>query len=366
MSIGNVNIFEITGGLWYTANKAFDRKGEIGMKKLFAAAVLFLLLSGCGGTVSDGGGSADQAALFELPLVHGEYPVTAGEETPPQDVADWILAGPELLPIGHNAARIAAGCDVTAVIKQDGSAEVASGWWDGDPSQWRGMVSVSAGFHIAGLKADGTVLAAGPAGWFPNWGDYGQCEGVSDWREIASISAGSWHTVGLKRDGTVLAAGLNSYGECSVSDWRGIVAVSAGRAHTVGLKADGTVVAAGGYSGGHACDVTEWKEIAAVSAGGYHTVGLKTDGTVVVTGAFYDMEYDLSDWRGIIAVSAGERHVMGLKSDGTVVMAGEVANAEGDVSGWSDVVEISAGHPVAAGLLEDGTAVILKGYVEWD
>ena len=50
---------------------------------------------------------------------------------------------------------------------------------------------------------------------------------LSDWRNIAAISAGYTHTVGLCQDGTVFATGDKSHGKCNVSDWKDIVAVSA-------------------------------------------------------------------------------------------------------------------------------------------
>ena len=129
--------------------------------------------------------------------------------------------------------------------------------------------------HTVGLKADGTVVAAGSS-------RYGQRD-VSDWTDIVSIAAGDYHTVGLKADGTVVAAGWNSSGQCNVRDWTDIVSIAAGDVHTVGLKADGTVVTAGWNSSGQ-CNVSDWTDIVSIAAGGRHTVGLKADGTVVATG----------------------------------------------------------------------------------
>ena len=60
-----------------------------------------------------------------------------------------------------------------------------------------------------------------------------------------AVSAGDVLTIGLKADGTVVAAGNNDYGQCNVDSWKDIVAVAAGNVHTIGLKADGTVVATG-------------------------------------------------------------------------------------------------------------------------
>ena len=209
--------------------------------------------------------------------------------------------------------------------------------------------TVSAGWvHTAGLKSDGTVVAAGQ-------NDYGQCN-ISDWREIVAISVGSLHTVGLKSNGTVVTAGWNEYGQCKVSDWKDIVAVSAGGGHTVGLKSDGTVVAAGWNAYGQSM-VDDWEDIIAISAGGYHTIGLKSDGTVVAVGRNEYGQCNVSDWRDIIAVSAGERHTVGLKSDGTVVAIGLNESGRCDVSGWTDIIAVRAGLSHTTGLKSDGRVV---------
>ena len=144
--------------------------------------------------------------------------------------------------------------------------------------------------HTAGLKADGTVVAAGS-----NWN--GQCK-VRDWTDIVSIAAGDDHTVGLKADGTVVAAGSNKYGQCKVSDWTDIVSIAAGNVHTVGLKADGMVVATGKNDDGQ-CNVSDWRDIVSIAAGDSHTVGLKTDGTVVAAGKNDDGQCNVRGWTNI-------------------------------------------------------------------
>lgn len=57
-----------------------------------------------------------------------------------------------------------------------------------------------------------------------------------------TISSGNEHAVGLRADGTVVAAGKNDRGQCDAGGWSDIIAVSTKVFHTVGLKADGTVV----------------------------------------------------------------------------------------------------------------------------
>ena len=249
------------------------------------------------------------------------------------------------------AARetLAAGYNHTVGLKADGTVVAAGSYSCGqyDVSGWRDIVAVAAGiFHTVGLKADGTVAAAG-------WNDDGQCD-VSGWRDIVAVAAGTEHTVGLRADGTVVTVGANEEGQCDVSGWRDIVAVSAGDSYTVGLRADGTVVAVG-YNEYGQCDVSDWTDIVAVAAEWVHTVGLKADGTVVAVGYNVDGQCDVSDWTDIVAVAAGWVHTVGLKADGTVVTVG--ANEEGqcDVSGWRDIVAVAAGTEHTVGLKADGT-----------
>jgi alpha-tubulin suppressor-like RCC1 family protein len=68
---------------------------------------------------------------------------------------------------------------------------------------------------------------------------------VENWQNITAVAAGANHTVGLRADGTVVAAGDNRKGQCAVGNWENVVAITAGGNHTVGLRADGTMVATG-------------------------------------------------------------------------------------------------------------------------
>ena len=209
--------------------------------------------------------------------------------------------------------------------------------------------TVSAGvYHTVGLKADGTVVAAGS-------NRNGQCS-ISNWKDIVAVSAGTYHTVGLKTDGTVVAVGSNASGQCNISGWKKIFAVSAGSSHTVGLKADGTVVAVGDKTNGQ-CNVTNWKDIVAISTGSSHTVGLKADGTVVAVGSNGSRQCDVSSWTDIVAISTGSSHTVGLKADGTVVAVGSNGSRQCGVSSWTDIVAISTGSSHTIGLKADGTVV---------
>lgn len=246
---------------------------------------------------------------------------------------------------------IGAGGDHTVGLKADGTVVAAGSNDNGqcDASGWTNIIAISAGgLHTVGLKADGTVVATGS-------NSFHQCD-VSDWTDIVAISAGYSHTVGLKADGTVVAVSNNMSGKCNVSGWTDVVAVSTGSAHTVGLKADGTVVAIGTNDDGR-CDVRGWTDIIAISAGLAHTVGLKADGTVVAVGRNRYGQCDVGGWTDIVAISAGDRHTVGLKADGTVVAAGWNSFGQCEISDWTDIVAISARGSHTVGLKADGTVV---------
>lgn len=233
-----------------------------------------------------------------------------------------------------DAVAVAAGSGFNVMLKADGKVEANGNNERGqcNVGGWRDIVAVFAGdFCAYGLKADGTVVAAGPHNG--EWSDHGQYN-VSSWRNIISMAGGTYHIAGLKADGTVVAVGENEDGQCNVSGWRDIVAVSAGFEHTVGLKADGTVVAVGSNSQKQ-CNVSGWKDIVAIAAGDFFTVGLKADGTVVAVGVNADGQCKVGSWKDIVAIAAGSSHTVGLKSDGTVVAVGSKMDGKCDVEKWN-------------------------------
>lgn len=207
------------------------------------------------------------------------------------------------------------------------------------------IISISS-VHAVGLRADGTVAAAGN-------NEYGQCD-VDKWNDIVAVSTGELHTVGLKSDGTVVAAGDNSKGQCDVSEWHDIVSIYAGTWHTFGICADGTVVTTGDT---WQCAVEDWKDIIAISGGTLHTVGLRADGTVVAVGSNERGQRDVDGWTDIVAIATGDTNTFGLRADGTVVTAGENYKGQTEVDQWSDIAAISAGFSHVIGTKADGTFV---------
>lgn len=245
-----------------------------------------------------------------------------------------------------NIVAVSSDMQYTVGLKKDGTVLAIGYNEDGrcEVFGWKDIVEVSTGAcdiytpkkigvyvssgHTVGLKRDGTVVAAGD-------NEDNQCD-VSDWKGIVSISAGAVHTVGLKDDGTVVAVGGNGWGQCDVSDWEDIVAVSAGLYHTVGLKSDGTVVAVGKNTDGQYSGISNWRDIVAISAGYYQTLGLKRDGTVVAAGQNEHGECNVSDWENIVEISAKQISV-GLKADGTVVATGGDTYRQSKISEWTDI-----------------------------
>lgn len=71
------------------------------------------------------------------------------------------------------------------------------------------------------------------------------CLTVSSVNAGMQVSAGLFHTIGLRANGTLVAAGDNTYGQCNVSTWTGVTQIATGAFHTVGLKVNGRVVATG-------------------------------------------------------------------------------------------------------------------------
>lgn len=203
------------------------------------------------------------------------------------------------------------------------------------------------------MGQDGKVYAAGV-------NESGQGD-VSAWTDVIAVAAGTTHSVGLKAEGTVVAAGNNYNGAnryvgcCNVGDWENIVDIGAAQCVTVGLKNDGTVVAVGDNTEGQ-LNVFGWTDIIDIDVGQGMTIGLKTDGTVVIAGDWVD-SVQVSDWKDVIAVGASNSHVAALKSDGTVVAAGWNNKMINAVAQWTDIVQIEVGDFYIIGVKIDGTVV---------
>lgn len=206
--------------------------------------------------------------------------------------------------------------------------------------------------HTVGLRADGTVVAAGDNTY------YDHCA-VSGWRDVAAIVGGNRYTVGLRADGMVIVAGWRVRDQHMVRNWRDVVAIACGSDHTVGLRADGTVVAVGSNGYGQ-CKVGDWQDVVAIACATYHTVGLRRDGTVAAVGMNDYGQCNVGDWRDVVAIACRGSHTVGLRADGTVVAAGKIDPyyyGQCEVGNWRDVVAIACSASHTVGLRADGTVV---------
>lgn len=210
---------------------------------------------------------------------------------------------------------------------------------DPDYSKWTDVVSVSAGDgFLVGLKSNGTLVFS-KADNYSSERDTNSILDVLSWNELISIAAGS-RPAALRADGTVMG----------IEDWTDIVAIDTGTDQylMIGLRADGTVAADGSYkappySGPFISTyelsdaVSKWKRITAVAAGGNHAVGLETYGSVIAAGNNDYGQCDVTGWWNIRAVAAGDNFTLGLRADGTVVAAGDNEYGQCDVSGWRNI-----------------------------
>ncbi len=283
--------------------------------------------------------------------------INNGEDTDDSDSSLPALASTSF-------PTIVTGNYTTIGLRADGTVVAAGSnlFGECDVGDWKDIVSVAIGRnHTVGLRSDGTVVAAGD-------NNYGQCN-VDDWTDIVAVAAGADHTVGLRSDGTVVATGSNEFGEINVDDWTDIVAVITDpkskdsayeSTYTIGLRSDGTVVATGSNEYGE-IDVDDWTDIIAIDTEVVQTVGLRSDGTVVTTGKRF-VELNADDWTDITAISVGANLTVGLRSDGTVAFEGPLVNddnvnAKSNITGWTDIVAVANGWYNVAGLRSDGTVV---------
>lgn len=224
---------------------------------------------------------------------------------------------------------------------------------------WRNIVAIAmvsikeSGFFdflLAGLKSDGTVVAADMFG-SGKLRDNTIVQEMSEWRDVAAVAAGDYvreyspgyknveaYGVGLKMDGTVIVTSnycRDNYQKTDIenglSGWQDIVDVAAGNGMIAGVKSDGTVAVIVNSCRGEVKEKTScWKDIVAVACNGVdgdgtfghpysdddkHIAGLKSDGTVVST------EYGELGWKDIIAIAYNTNVLVGLRADGSVVQA---------------------------------------------
>lgn len=241
--------------------------------------------------------------------------------------------------------KIDVGCYYAAGVSSSGklyfSGSAIAESVENEIKKWDNIVAVAGGdWCIAGLKSDGTVVAAG---------DNGIAALVDDWKYIVSIAAGNSAVAGLKMNGTVVCSDpeINK----SVSKWNDIIAIDMESDYILGLKKDGTVVVSN-----YITIPSDWKDIVQIAAGSQHCVALRADGTVLVVGdgvSGSDAGLSVGGWKDICSIAAGEFTTYGVKKDGTVVSTG--MHSDIGVNSWTNVDSIVANYLEVACIHKDGT-----------
>ena len=295
-----------------------------------------------------------------------------------------------------NIIAIAAGCCSTAALRADGTVFIV-GRYNGTLEGWNDVTRIIISNEcIIGLKFDGSIVCV-----CLGEGRYDYKHELSTWTDIVDISGSAWvddHIAGVKADGTVVAIGNNKSGQCNVETWTDIVAVTAGGCCTVGLKPDGTVVST------KKCESADLKALllplAANSldelmmakrfrreayvqekqkkeieflrmyknifakrqqtsiAAGSCAVAVKSDGSIISTGDKFPLYWG---WKNIIYVAMSNESfsslIYAVRVDGTVVTSATSLYRNPKVEGWKDIVAIAAAQDHVVGLKTDGTVV---------
>jgi hypothetical protein len=279
-------------------------------------------------------------------------PTTAAR--PPTSAPSRLLARPA---VGEMQERtIASGYGGSLAIRQRDGAPVS--WSSSNytpPAGLTGLVSIApGGYHVLGLRHDGTVV-----GWAPSGNDPGTAAppppGLSN---AVAVAAGLYHSLALKADGTVVAWGWNGSGQATVpAGLTNVVAIAGGSIFSLALKSDGTVV---GWGGTGSQPPAGLDSVVAIATGFEHGLALRSDGTVVVWGSNRYGALSIPEGlSGVVAIATGVAYSVALKEDGTVVGWGQYfgLHASGVPAGLTDVVAIAGGYNQVVALRSDGTVV---------
>jgi hypothetical protein len=152
---------------------------------------------------------------------------------------DWVESALEWTDI----IQITATDYVIFGLHSDGSISTTDGRVDAE-----GFIKIQCNEYaegtqkeLVGLREDGTaeVIIETDAS-----DAYGRTQ-ITTWDSLTDIALGESHVAGLREDGTVIAAGSNHSGQCDVETWRDIVFLKTGKNCTLGIDKDGKLWLAG-------------------------------------------------------------------------------------------------------------------------
>ena len=127
----------------------------------------------------------------------------------------------------------------TIGLKEDGTL-ICTGDMPESWKQWKDLDSIYGyGHQIMAIAKDGTVVNV------TGTEAVNGMTNTSTWTDMVKLSVGNVHMAGLRSDGTVAAAGTNYCGQCDVEEWTDIVSIAVGSCATVGITSEGRIVMAG-------------------------------------------------------------------------------------------------------------------------
>ena len=275
-----------------------------------------------------------------------------------------------------------------------------------DCEGWTGIKQFcSCGYVIAGLRGDGTVVAAG----LPEWVDE-----IQTWDHILklySLAGDNKMIAGLHEDGRLIIRGEDTMpdGDNStiydvMETWENVrdmnVGVCAAGAYAVALHSDGSLSYVGIYDVGWSGRA---EHIVDLDCSGWGLIALKADGTCVVNGEDSGYRVITDTWSDLKQVGCGDTLAVGLRNDGTIVSTRDdlseefyalrdidhfecntynaitayradgtveffehaAASANKTVHNWSDIDKIIITYPIVIGLKTDGTLVSTVGEINF-
>lgn len=211
-----------------------------------------------------------------------------------------------------------------------------------DTGAWTGITAVKAGaYHTVGLKNNGTVVCCGR-------NTEGQCD-TGAWTNIIAVACTDYGTAGLGSDGSVLYCG---FGGSGVSGWKDVKALGAGSYITVGIRSGGTLLST------HPCAAgPDWTGLVAADANTGYAIALTQDGRVLFTGSD-------NGWSDCVSLSAGSTGYAAVSAEGKIYAAWFEERNAIDLSDITDAAAVAVGGTHTAVLLKDGR-VICRGSNEY-